>query len=148
MQAPKCVGTLKPPQIRAECKAKCDEHVEVNASCTPPRVTLAIGNAGDAQAAAQLRSAIEKNLPNIINVSRGLARNVERLTSNVVVAVKGSQAVVQSATNDKVMGAALLGCIGAPFTNALSTATSITAEVKVSVEVTATASASASPTSG
>jgi hypothetical protein len=87
-------------------------------------------------------------LPNIINVSRGLARNVERLTSNVVVAVKGSQAVVQSATNDKVMGAALLGCIGAPFTNALSTATSITAEVKVSVEVTATASASASPTSG
>jgi len=42
MQAPKCTGTVEPPKMSAECKAKCDAKLSAKAQCTPPHIALRI----------------------------------------------------------------------------------------------------------
>jgi hypothetical protein len=145
MESPKCMGSVKLPEVNPNCKAKCDAKVQANVVCTPPRVALLITGASDAEAAAKLKAAIEKNFPRIIDVGRGLGRNAVKIGENVVTIVQGGQAVVQTAMGgDKVLGPMLVACVTQPYVNALSAAANITASVKVSVDVTAKASAAGS----
>jgi hypothetical protein len=146
MDSPKCTGAVKPPQMDANCKAKCDAQVQANASCTPPRLAVRITGTADEQAASALRATIEKNLPRIVEIGKGMAKNVGQIAGNVVAIVQGGQGVIQTAMADKIKGAALLACVGVPFKDALTSAASVGANVKVSVDVQA--SVSASGTSG
>lgn len=140
MEAPKCTGTVKPPQMSADCKAKCDAKVQANASCTPPHVVARITGAADAAAAAKLQAALEKDLPMVLNVSVGMAKNIGAIAGSVKTVVDGAQAAITGATSDPMAGAALTACVAAPFKGAAEAATGIQANVSVSVSVQASAS--------
>jgi hypothetical protein len=144
MEAPKCTGTMKPPQMSADCKAKCDAKVQANATCTPPQVLVRIVGAADAAAAAKFQTALQNNLPVILSVAIGMAKNVPTIVANVKAVVEGVQGIVQTATSDKMAGVALIACVASPFKGALDAATGIQANVSVSVSVQASASGSAS----
>jgi hypothetical protein len=148
MTAPKCTGTVKPPKLSADCKAKCDAKVQANASCTPPHISLRITGSADAQAAATFQAAIEKNLPVVLNVGIGMGKQVAAIAGSVKTVVEGVQGVVQTATSDKMAGAALIACVAMPFKGAIEAAAGVQASVNVSVNVQASASASGSAKAG
>jgi hypothetical protein len=142
MQAPKCTGKVEPPQMTAECKAKCDARVHTKAECTPPHIALRIVGAADAKVEATFRTAIEKNLPGILTVAMGTGKHVEDLAANMKVVIDGVQASIQGA-GDPMVVAKLSGCILAPVKAAGDAVANVQANVKVSVSVSASASAHA-----
>jgi hypothetical protein len=144
MEAPKCTGSVKPPSMSADCKAKCDVQVQSLAKCDPPHVLVKIVGAADAVAAAKLQATIEKNFPVVVNVAIGLAKKVPTMVANVKAVVEGVQGVVQTATSDKIAGAQLVACVASPFKGAIDAAAGVTASVNVSVSVNASVSGSAS----
>jgi hypothetical protein len=147
MQAPKCTGKVEPPQMSAECKAKCDAKVQAHAECTPPHIALRISGAADAKVEATFRAAIEKNLPAILTVAIGTGKHLEELEGSMKVVVEGVQASVQGA-GDAMTVAKLSGCVLAPVKGAMEAVAKVQANVKVSVSVQASASASGSAKTG
>jgi hypothetical protein len=140
MEAPKCTGAVKPPSMSADCKAKCDAQVQANASCTPPHILVRIVGAADATLAVKLQGTLEKDLPMILDVSMGMAKNIGQIAGGVKSVVEGVQSVVQTASSDKMAGAALVACVTSPFTSAIAAANGIQANVSISVSVQASAS--------
>jgi hypothetical protein len=147
MQAPKCTGKVEPPQMSAECKAKCDARVQAHAECTPARFSVRITGAADAQLAAKYQAAVEKNIPDVLKVAIGTGRNVEHMAASMKVVLEGVEASIQSAGDPLTVGK-LTACIAAPVKGALDAVASVQANVKVSVSVQASASASASGKTG
>ncbi len=147
MQAPKCASKIEPPQMSAECKAKCDARASAHAECTPPHLALRIVGATDAKVEATFRAAIEKNLPAILTVAIGTGKHIDELAGSIKVVVDGVQASVTGA-GDPLVVAKLSGCVLAPVKGALDAVASVQANVKVSVSVQASASASGSAKSG
>jgi hypothetical protein len=143
MTAPKCTGKVEPPQMSAECKAKCDAKVQAHAECTPPHLAVRIVGAADAAVAAKFQAAIEKNLPGVLTVAIGMGHHAEELAGSMKVVIEGVQASVQGAGDAMTVGK-LTACIGGPFKGALDAVASVQANVKVSVSVQASASASGS----
>jgi len=141
MKAPKCAGKVEPPQMSAECKAKCDAKVQAHAECTPPHIALRISGAADAAASAKFQAAIEKNLPGVLKVSIGLAKHLGEVAGNMEVVIEGVKGGITGA-GDPMTVARLTACVGAPFKGALDAAASVKANVSVSVNVQASASAS------
>jgi hypothetical protein len=148
MEAPKCTGTLKPPSMSADCKAKCDAQVQAKASCTPPHVLVRIIGAADAATSTKLQAALEKDLPMILDVAIGTAKNIGQIVVGVKSVVEGGEAVVKTAASGGISGAALTACVAGPFKGAIDAATGIQANVSVSVSVQASASGSASGSAG
>ncbi|MDP9035218.1 MAG: hypothetical protein M3O50_10445 [Myxococcota bacterium] len=147
MQSPKCTGAVQPPQVSAECKAKCDAHMEAKAQCTAPHVVVRIAGSADDKAEETFRKAIENDLGSVLKVSAGVGKNASRIASNVKVVVQAAEAGVQGA-GDAVNVARLTACVAAPFRGALEAAASVQANVSVSVNVQASATASGSAKSG
>jgi hypothetical protein len=146
-QAPKCTGHVEPPQMSAECKAKCDAKVQAHAECTPPHLAVRIVGAADAALAAKFQAAIEKNLPGVLTVALGTGKHAEEIAGNMKVVLEGVEASVKGA-GDAVTIGKLTACIGGPVKGALDAAASVQANVKVSVSVQASATASASGKAG
>jgi hypothetical protein len=142
MQAPKCTGKVEPPQMSAECKAKCDASLQAKAECTPPHVVIRIVGAADAQAEAKFRGALEKNLPAVIKVATGEGKGAVELADNMKVVIEGVQAGIQGA-GDPVAVSKLTACVSAPFKGAIDAVASVKASVNVSVSVQASATGSA-----
>ena len=142
MKAPKCTGTVEPPKMSAECKAKCDAKVSAKAECTPPHLAIRIAGATDAAAAAKFQAIIEKDLPAVLTVSIGMAKHVGEVAGNMEVVIQGVQAGIQGAGDPLTIGR-LTACVGAPFKGALDAVASVKANVSVSVNVQASASGSA-----
>jgi hypothetical protein len=142
MQAPKCTGKVEPPQMSAECKAKCDANLQAKAECTPPHVVVRVVGSADAQAEAKFRAAIEKNLGAILKIGIGTGKAAVQLADNVEVVVKGVEASVSAAGDPMTVGR-LTACVSAPFKGAIDAVTSVKASVNVSVSVQASASGSA-----
>jgi len=140
MDAPKCTGTVKPPSMSADCKAKCDAKVQANASCTPPHVMVRIVGAADPVFATKFQTVLESDLPMVLNTAIGLAKNVAQIVGGVKAVVEGVEGVVKTATSDKIAGAALIACVASPFKGAIDAATGIQANVSVSVSVQASVS--------
>jgi hypothetical protein len=147
MKAPKCTGKVEPPQMSAECKAKCDASVQGKAECTPAHVAVRVVGAADAQASALFRKAIDKNLGAVLKVALGTGKAAERLAGDMKVVIEGAEATVQAA-GDPMTVARLSACVMAPFKGALDSVASVRANVSVSVSVQASASASGSAKSG
>ncbi len=142
MQAPKCTGTVEPPKMSAECKAKCDAKLSAKAQCTPPHVALRISGGADAAAMAKFQAVIEKDLPAVLTVSIGMAKHVTEVAGNMEVVIQGVQAGIQGAGDPLTIGR-LTACVGAPFKGALDAVANVKANVSVSVNVQASASGSA-----
>jgi len=140
MDAPKCTGTVKPPSMSADCKAKCDAKVQANASCTPPHVMVRIIGAADPVFATKFQTVLENDLPMVLDTAIGLAKNVAQIVGGVKSVVEGVEGVVKTATSDKIAGAALIACVASPFKGAIDAATGIQANVSVSVSVQASVS--------
>ncbi len=147
MQAPKCTGTVEPPKMSAECKAKCDAKLSAKAECTPPHVALRIAGGADVQLMAKFQAAVVKNLPDVLTVSIGMAKHLTEVAGNMEVVIQGVQAGIQGAGDPLTIGR-LTACVGAPFKGALDAVANVKASVNVSVNVQASASASGSAHSG
>ena len=147
MKAPKCTGKVEPPQMSAECKAKCDANAQAKAECTPPHVAVRVTGATDAATAMKLIAALDKDLGDILKVALGTGKGALALAGNMKVVIEGVQGSIQGA-GDAMTVAKLTACVGAPFKGALDAVASVQANVKVSVDVHASASASGSAKSG
>jgi hypothetical protein len=143
MEAPKCTGKFEPPQMSAECKAKCDAGIQAKAECKPPRLVIHITGAADAKLVATFRANLEKDLPEVIKIAEGTAKRAGALADSVKTVVSGVQGVVQTA-GDPMVTAKLGACVGAPFTGALDAVGKVQANVSVSVSVSASVNGSAS----
>ncbi|HLK40824.1 MAG TPA: hypothetical protein VKU41_28920 [Polyangiaceae bacterium] len=141
MKAPKCTGKVEPPQISAECKAKCDAGLHAHAECTPPHIALRISGSADAKAEAMYRAAIEKNLGAVLKVAVGTGKGALELAGNMETVINGVVAGAQGA-GDAVSGLKLAACL-APVKGALDAVASVKANVSVSVDVQASAKGSA-----
>ncbi|MGH7281180.1 MAG: hypothetical protein ACRELY_06640 [Polyangiaceae bacterium] len=147
MKAPKCTGEVKPPKMTAECKAHCDAQVNSKLDCKPASVSVRIEGAADAKASADFKAALEKNLPGVLKIAEGMAKQSEEVAGNVKTVIEGLQAGIEGiakASADPTAGARLGACVAAPFKGAIDAAASVKANVKVSVDVKASASASGS----
>jgi len=137
IKAPKCSGTVKPPEMSAECKANCDAKVNAKVECTPARVSVKLSGSGDVEAQAKLKGAIEKNLPALLKVTLGMKGRLEAAIDNVKASIEGVQAAVKGG------GQAALkvgGCLVASL--------KAQADASVSINVSVKASASASGEAG
>jgi hypothetical protein len=143
MKAPKCEGEMTPPKASAECNASCETKLNAQVECTPPRIALRIDGAGNAQAAAKYKAAIEKNLPVVIKIAVGMKDQALSVAGNIKGVVDGVTAAVGQLKADPSVGARISACIAAPFQAAIAAAASVQANVDVSVNVQASASASA-----
>jgi len=137
MKAPKCSGTVKPPEVSAECKANCDAEVNGKASCTPASVFVKIDGAADADAAMKLKAALTKNLPALLKISMGMKGKLEGVTGSVKAAAEGAQAAVQG-------GGAAAMKVGGCFVASLKAQADASVSINVSVQASASASGSAS----
>ncbi len=138
MEAPKCDGTVKPPAMSAECQTNCDAEVSGKVECTPPRVSIhfAASATGDVKAQAQLRAALEKNLPALLKVTMGMTGRIEKVAANVKASLEGVQGVVSGG------GDAALK-VGACLAASLKAQAEASVQVNVSVKASASASGSA-----
>lgn len=137
IKAPKCSGTVKPPEMSAECKANCDAKVNAKVECTPASVTLEASGAADAQAFAKLKGAIEKNLPGILKVTLGMKARLEGAVAQVKASIEGVKAAVSGGGSAALK---IAGCFAASL--------KAQAEASVSINVSVKASASASGSAG
>jgi hypothetical protein len=137
MKAPKCSGTVKPPEMSAECKASCDAKVNAKVECTPASVTLEASGAADAEAFAKLKGAIEKNLPGILKVTLGMKARLEGVVAQVKASIEGVKAAVSGGGSAALK---IAGCFAASL--------KAQAEASVSINVSVKASASASGSAG
>ena len=148
MQAPSCEGKVEPPQASAECNAACEAEVTAELTCEPAKVALVVEGGADAQAVATLRTALENNLPAVLEIAIGMKDQALSVAGDVKVVVQGVQATIKSLDGAGTAGARLAACVAAPFKAAFDGAASIQANVSISVEVQASASASASGSAG
>lgn len=136
---PRCTGNVKPPEMSAECKAKCDAEVSGKLECTPGHAYARAEGAADVQAAAKLRAAIEKNLPALLKVSVGMKDNLAGVAGNVQASLEGVRGAV---TAGGASALKVAGCLAA------SIDAQAKAAVSINVSVKASASASGSVTGG
>ena len=149
MTAPKCTGEMKPPQMSADCKAKCDAKVTAKAECSAANVGVKIEGAADATAAVTYKAALEKNLPLVLKVAMGVGERGAKMAEglgNTDDDLSGS--VSGMAKGGPIAAAKLVGCVTGPFKGAADAAGSLKANVSVSVDVKASASASAGGKAG
>jgi hypothetical protein len=137
MKAPKCSGTVKPPEMSAECKANCDAKVNAKVECTPASVTLEASGAADAEAFSKLKGAIEANLPGILKVTLGMKARLEGAVAQVKASIEGVKAAVSGGGSAALK---IAGCFAASL--------KAQAEASVSINVSVKASASASGSAG
>lgn len=135
-EAPKCSGEVKPPEMSAECKANCDAEVNGKVECEPGKVTVKLEGAADAVAATKLKAALEKDLPALVEVTKGIAGRMDKITGNVKVALEGGEAAIKSG------GAAALK-VGSCFVSSLKAQADASVQINVSVKASASASAEA-----
>lgn len=133
MEAPKCSGEIKPPEMSAECKANCDAKVSAKVECVPAKVSVKLEGSADAEAAGKLKAAIEKNLPALLKVTLGMKGKLEGAVASVKASVEGLQAVVKGGGEAALkVGACVAGALKAQ----------VDASVSINVSVSASASAS------
>jgi hypothetical protein len=145
MKEPKCRGEVKPPEMSADCKARCNASVQTHAECHPAKVSLRIDGAADAKVAENYKATLEKNFPLVLKVAIGLGDASVKMAGNVHGIIEGARTSVQAAASaNPVGGASLVACVKEPFEGAIKAAGSVKANVSVSVDVKASASASGS----
>jgi len=138
MEAPKCSGEVKPPEMSAECQANCDAKLEAELQCTPPRVSVKIEGAADAEAAEKLVATLKANLPAFMAIAKGLPGRVEKVTASVKASVEGIKAVVQGAGT---AGMQVMGCVAGAIKAQANAAASLNVSVEASASVSGEASA-------
>lgn len=137
VEAPKCSGEVKPPEMSAECQANCDTKVSAEVECQPASVTVSIAGAADAEAATKLKAALEANLPALLKVTLGMKGKAEGAIDAVKASVEGVQAAVTGGGDAALK---VGGCLAASL--------KAQADASVSINVSVKASASASAEGG
>lgn len=136
MEAPKCSGEVKPPEMSAECKGSCDAQVSGKVECTPPMVAIDISGSADAAAAAKLKTVLAKDLPMLLKITMGMKGPLEKAAAGAKASVEGAGAVVKGGAD-----AALK--VGGCMTAAIQAQVQASVSINVSVKASASASASA-----
>ena len=135
MDAPKCAGSVKPPQMSADCQARCDAQVQAHGSCTPPHVLVHITNASDPVAAARLQTVLQNDLPLVLSVAVGMAKNVGGIVASEKALAEGVAAALKSGPTNKMLVGAWLACVASPLKGATDATTGIQGDVSVSINV-------------
>ena len=144
MKAPKCSGTVEPPKVSADCKAKCDAKVSGKLECTPAGVTIKASGAADAKAAEKLVAVLQADLPMVLKVAIGMKDKAVGAAGNIKAVVEGVQGSMKTMVKGGPTAAGKLAmCVGGKFTGAFDAAANINVNVNVSVNVQASASGEA-----
>jgi hypothetical protein len=133
--APKCEGQITPAMcdVSANCKAACQSHADIQASCTPPTVTLECEASASSGAQAVVMT-VQKNFPAIIAAVQ--TQGPLALAAIKTLGSSGSAVVSEVGT----VGGKALACATA--------AASASVNATASIQVTVTASASVSGSAG
>ncbi len=133
--APQCEGQVMPAKCSGSvnCQAACQSHADIQASCTPPTVTMECSASADPQV-QKLVTTLGAHMPAILN-----AAQTQGPLATQAIQTLGSTggAVVADLGN---IGGKALACA----TTALSASADASVSVSVSVRVSANVSASAS----
>ncbi|MDH5490738.1 MAG: hypothetical protein OEY14_02070 [Myxococcales bacterium] len=135
---PRCSGTVRPPEVSADCRASCDARMQAEAECEPGQVEVVISAGGDVDEAKlnRIRSALSTGYAQLLAVGEKL----RRLQST-------GQALRQAGSN--LGGVGSLGLrAGACVTEAVSLLPSAMASMTASVQVQVSFSASVSASAG
>jgi len=138
-ERPRCTGTIRAPEVSAECQADCDARIDARAECTGGRTVMKVeGDVGDLEArVGKLRQALTVGLPQILS----LGAKVERLNHSGRLLLQRAGEVPNAVGDLGVTAAACATQTAAAVGQAFA---SVTVSVDVSVSVSASASASAS----
>lgn len=139
-EEPRCTGTVRPPEISAECKASCDARLNAQASCQPGEVAVIIKGNVDSnieERVNHVKAALEGGWANLQVTGIKLARLRDSGEALVATAKEVPGAVGS-------LGIKAVGCA----TEAAAAVPSAFASVGVSVEVSVSVSASASASAG
>jgi hypothetical protein len=138
---PKCSGEVKPPQMSADCKAKCDGEISAKAECKPAKIFVKIEGAADFEAANKLKAAFEKNLPTLLKISMGMKGKLEGVEAS---AKAGLEEVAGTVKGAGVGALKVASC----FASSLDAQAKASVSLKVSVKASASASGSAAGSAG
>ncbi|MBI4954475.1 MAG: hypothetical protein HY908_20795 [Myxococcales bacterium] len=133
--APSCTGTLNPPacNIDAECEAGCQGQASLEASCTPPSVSIEVVAAGS----ANLQSTLEANLPAIWNAFELQGRVAIEAAGTVATTFGG---VVTALGSIPACALLFVGDIAGAVTGTVSASASLSVSVSASASVGGSAS--------
>ncbi len=138
--APKCTGTIKPPEVEADCKAACDAAINADASCEPGEVEVVIaGNVSSnlEETLGRVRAALKAGYAGVIATGARLKR-IKATGRGMVDATK------QLGGTGRALGLSAVACI----TEAAALVPRATASVSVSIEVQASVAGSVSSEKG
>lgn len=132
---PRCTGTVRPPSVRADCRADCDARIHAEAHCTPGYTRMNVTG----RVASNLEERVT-HLRNAINMGYGeimaIKLKLERL--NAAASDMGASArELPRVIGDLGLGAA--ACV----TEATAALPRASAQVTISIEVSASFSATA-----
>lgn len=145
LKEPTCSGQVVPPKMSAECKSTCDVHGSTHLVCTKPEVVVNITGSADADAAAQYKSAVEANLPQILKVALGMRSKLEGVVVNGKTTIEGGIAAGQAVVKGRPTAAPhVTACLLNKFTGSMGALLMIQSDIKLSVDVKDCASASGS----
>jgi len=134
MEAPKCTGEFKPPNVDASCHMNCTAKTAASATCDPPSVKIKIE--GEASSDIEkLVAALQVSLPKIVNIQLGMAKKLAGTIEGLVQAGKDLPSIAASA------GLEAIGCIAGGAAMAISASASISVNVEASASVGGAASA-------
>jgi len=93
MKTPRCVAALASPS--AACAARCNARSFAKADCTRARVGVTI-EASDKPLAKKLTSALENDLPLVLQISSGMRQRLEKLAADAKALLADAEALADS----------------------------------------------------
>ena len=126
-RAPKCEGTVTPPQVDADCKASCKASAKITAQCSPPALNIVAS--ANAEALGKVIATLRANLPTLITAQFKIGKEIAG-DLQTLVRIGG-----QLRGELKGAGAKAATCVAAAVTGVASASVSINVSFKASASV-------------
>lgn len=145
MKAPKCEAEVKPPKVSLECQSSCAAKAQASLKCSPPGVTVVIGNQAKASAdVVAVVDGLKKALPKIADLGLSKGKLAVKAGANLLSTVKGAtDAIGKASVKAATCATVAVAGIGAASAG-VSASVEFSAKIEVSAEGKASASASGS----
>jgi hypothetical protein len=137
MAAAKCTGEIAPPNLSADCKAKCDTQISAGMVCSSSVIGVGIAGAADQKTADAFKLATEKNLPGITKLAVGMASRIPTMTAEVNDMVTGVQGAIKTAIPNPAAAAQANACFARSLSDVTASAAKLNASVNLSINIKA-----------
>ncbi len=138
MKGTSCTGTVSPPKMAAECKAKCDALVVAGLTCPTASVFVRVSDPLDPVAAQRFKDGAEKNLPSFLKIAVGVGENVQAVTAEVTDTVATVTKATKAALASPTAVAGFEACFEKPMADVTLAVASLDRSLDLAVSVKAT----------